>query len=85
MVVKRKIAQRKQINILLWSWFRMIPHKKSNLVMVVGEQPQQHSEQWVLDSGCSYHMCPHRSWFVTYKEKSDGNVLMTILLASQSI
>ena len=72
-------------NILLLSLSRMIPNMKMIWVMVVGEQLQQHSEQWVLDSGCSYHMCPHRSWFVTYKEKSDGNVLMTILLASQSI
>ena len=38
---------------------------KNDLVLVVvGEQPQQYSEQWVLDSGYSYHMCPHRSLLV---------------------
>ena len=49
---------------------------KNDLVLVVGEQPQQHSKQWVLDSGCSYHIYPHKSWFVTYERKSGGNVLM---------
>ena len=23
-------------------------------------------DEWVLDSGYSYHICPHRDWFVTY-------------------
>ena len=22
---------------------------------------------WILDSGCMYHMCPHRDWFATYE------------------
>ena len=21
---------------------------------------------WILDSGCTYHMCPHKDWFSTY-------------------
>ena len=47
-----------------------------DLVLAIGEQIQQHFEQWVLDSGCSYHMCPHRHWFVTYEKKFGGNVLI---------
>lgn len=23
--------------------------------------------KWILDSGCSYHMCPQRDWFDTYE------------------
>jgi len=61
---------------MLLLWFKMISHQKNDLVLVVDEQPQQHSKQWILDSGCFYHMCPHRSWFITYEEKSSGNVLM---------
>ena len=49
---------------------------KNNLVLVVGEQLQQHFELQVLDSSCSFHVCPHRHWFVTYKKKSGGNVLV---------
>ncbi|XP_028180740.1 uncharacterized protein LOC114367746 [Glycine soja] len=37
----------------------------------------QHSEnQWILNSGCSFHMCPNKTWFDTYEEKSGGNVFM---------
>ena len=32
-------------------------------------------ENWILDSGCSYHMCPHRDWFHSYVRES-GVVLM---------
>ena len=29
-----------------------------------------------FDSGCSFHMCPNKTWFDTYEEKSGGNVFM---------
>lgn len=35
-----------------------------------------YSDIWILDSGCSYHMCPERSWFHTYEEFDGGAVLM---------
>ena len=25
---------------------------------------------WVLDSGATFHMCPHKNWFATYKQTS---------------
>lgn len=25
------------------------------------------NDDWILDSGCSYHMCPKRVWLVEYK------------------
>ena len=31
---------------------------------------------WILDSDCSYHMCPNRDWFGTYEPCNGGNVLM---------
>ncbi|KAK3011590.1 hypothetical protein RJ639_012236 [Escallonia herrerae] len=30
---------------------------------------------WILDTGCSYHMCPNRDWFVTYRSFDGGKVL----------
>jgi hypothetical protein len=30
---------------------------------------------WILDSACSFHMCPNRDFFTTYESKS-GNVFM---------
>ena len=29
-----------------------------------------------MDSGCSFHMCPHKEWLDDYEEKVGGNVLM---------
>ena len=34
------------------------------------------SEKWIMDSGCSYHMCPNREWFSTFKTLNGGVVLM---------
>jgi len=33
-------------------------------------------DDWVLDSGCTYHMCPHRDWFDSYEPVDIGIVLM---------
>ncbi|CAL9112609.1 unnamed protein product, partial [Musa textilis] len=32
--------------------------------------------EWILDSGCSYHMCPSRDLFSTYESCNGGIVLM---------
>ncbi|KAK0606563.1 hypothetical protein LWI29_000689 [Acer saccharum] len=32
--------------------------------------------EWILDSGCSFHMCPRREWFTEFKELSGDSVLM---------
>lgn len=31
---------------------------------------------WILDSGCSYHVCSNRSVFDTYKEKKGSKILL---------
>ena len=36
----------------------------------------KYSDAWLLDSGCTYHMCPKREWFSTYKLYDGGFVLM---------
>ena len=33
-------------------------------------------EEWILDSGCTYHMSPNRRWFMNYTEIDEGNVVM---------
>ena len=33
-------------------------------------------DQWVLDSGCSFHLCPDKSFFHTYESVDGGRVLM---------
>ncbi|KAG8492401.1 hypothetical protein CXB51_009724 [Gossypium anomalum] len=34
------------------------------------------SEEWILYSGCTFHMSPNRDWFTTYETVSEGVVLM---------
>jgi hypothetical protein len=33
-------------------------------------------DSWVSDSACSYHICPNRMWFDTFKSCNVGTVLM---------
>ena len=35
-----------------------------------------YSDKWILDSGCSYHMCPNKHWFSSFEELDGGVVLM---------
>ena len=34
------------------------------------------NSDWILDSGCTYHMCPNKSWFHTYSKTNGGQVLL---------
>ncbi|KAG8485911.1 hypothetical protein CXB51_020221 [Gossypium anomalum] len=34
------------------------------------------SEEWILDSDCTFHMSPNWDWFTTYETVSEGVVLM---------
>lgn len=33
-------------------------------------------KEWIIDSGCSFHMCPTRSRFETYIELDGGHVII---------
>ena len=45
-------------------------------VLSISSGKNQPSDSWILDSGCSYHMCPHKDWFDTYQPYNGGSVLM---------
>ena len=36
----------------------------------------QDAENWLLDSGASHHMSPHRSWFTSYETVNGSFVFM---------
>ncbi|KAK9113082.1 hypothetical protein Scep_020601 [Stephania cephalantha] len=36
----------------------------------------ENSNRWILDSGASFHMTPHKEWFYTYKSCNGGVVYM---------
>ena len=35
-----------------------------------------HSNEWVLDSTCTFHMCPKKEWFYNLEESELGSVIM---------
>ncbi|RVW68241.1 Retrovirus-related Pol polyprotein from transposon TNT 1-94 [Vitis vinifera] len=43
-------------------------------VLTVTEK--ESNKEWILDSGCSFHMCPNKSWFEVYKDGDEGMVLL---------
>ncbi|KAG8498715.1 hypothetical protein CXB51_005041 [Gossypium anomalum] len=45
-------------------------------LLVASVNDSKVSEEWILDSGCTFHMSPNRDWFTTYETVSEGVVLM---------
>ena len=43
---------------------------------LVGHQTITSFDEWILDTGCTYHMCPHKEWFFNFKEVDGGAVYM---------
>ena len=33
-------------------------------------------DAWIMDTGCTFHMCPNRDWFHTYEDVDQGSVSM---------
>lgn len=48
----------------------------SENVLIISHCSVCTDEEWILDSSCSFQMCPNRSWFTTYKEVNGGTILM---------
>lgn len=45
-------------------------------LLVVFDGASKPYEDWILDLGCTFHMCPNRDWFSTYETVSKGAGLM---------
>lgn len=39
---------------------------------LVTTNPSRSSDVWLMDSACSYHMCPNRDWFIDLQEGKYG-------------
>ena len=37
---------------------------------------QDVAKEWILNSGCSFHICPNRVWFQTFNQTNGGKVLL---------
>ncbi|KAG8482488.1 hypothetical protein CXB51_024221 [Gossypium anomalum] len=45
-------------------------------LLVASVNDSKVSEEWILDSGCTFHMSPNRDWLTTYETVSEGVILM---------
>ncbi|KAG8479822.1 hypothetical protein CXB51_029312 [Gossypium anomalum] len=51
-------------------------HDTSDSELSLVESSSFHSDEWILDSGCTYHMSPNREWFSDLVELNGGVVYM---------
>ena len=42
-------------------------------------------DSWLLDSGASHHMCPHRNWFTSYENVNSSSVFMGNNMSCQTV
>ncbi|KAG8475009.1 hypothetical protein CXB51_031823 [Gossypium anomalum] len=45
-------------------------------LLVASVNDSKVSKEWIIDSGCTFHMSPNRDWFTTYETVFEGVVLM---------
>jgi len=41
--------------------------------------------EWILDSNCSYHICPKKDLFATYQEIDNDNLLTRNCIPSNTV
>lgn len=46
-------------------------YESAEALVIVDEDS---NTDWILDSGCSFHMCPNMSWFEELNEKDEGTI-----------
>ncbi|KAK9724586.1 hypothetical protein RND81_05G084700 [Saponaria officinalis] len=43
---------------------------------LVTDTTEHQIDEWILDFGASYHICPRREWFTTYEQVNESNISM---------
>nr|CAD1835524.1 unnamed protein product [Ananas comosus var. bracteatus] len=47
----------------------------NDIIFTVTDKTRRQDE-WLIDSACSFHICTHKEWFLTYTPVQGGDVLM---------
>ncbi|KAL8153408.1 hypothetical protein V2J09_011168 [Rumex salicifolius] len=47
-----------------------------DMLAMTNSDDQDTMNEWILDSRCTFHMCPHRQWFVSYQTMQNSHVLL---------
>ncbi|KAG8499473.1 hypothetical protein CXB51_005963 [Gossypium anomalum] len=74
--IKREVANQKGKQPENSSEANVVEDYSNGELLVASVNDSKVSEEWILDSGCTFHMSPNRDWFTTYKTVSEGVVLM---------
>jgi hypothetical protein len=53
----------------------MTPDKGGDVYLAL-TSTQSDQDVWLIDSGVSYHMTPHREWFYEYEHYDGGDVFL---------
>lgn len=48
-------------------------YEEAEVLTISSDDPK---EDWIMDSGCTYHMSPRKDWFFDFKDLEAGQVLM---------
>jgi len=54
-------------------------------VLSVSDSVDYSHDAWILDSGCSYHMCPNKDLFASYRSINGGTVLIGNNVARKTV
>ena len=54
----------------------VVTEEEHNRGVVASSSGESSTSVWILDSGCSYHLCSNRSVFDTYEERKGSKILL---------
>ncbi|XP_022851034.1 uncharacterized protein LOC111372852 [Olea europaea var. sylvestris] len=56
----------------------VIPYDKQNVNygLVLVNVERNLNQEWILDSGCSFHICPNKNYFLDLEQTKGGQVIM---------
>ncbi|KAG8493469.1 hypothetical protein CXB51_010771 [Gossypium anomalum] len=74
--IKREIANQKGKQTENFDEADVVEDYSDGELLVASVNDSKVSEEWILDSGCTFHMSPNRDWFTTYEIVSEGVFLM---------
>ncbi|KAG8472188.1 hypothetical protein CXB51_036924 [Gossypium anomalum] len=76
LMVDRRVANQKEKQPENFGEANVVEDYSNGELLVASVNNSKVSDEWILDSGCTFHMSPNRGWFITYETMSEGVILM---------
>ncbi|KAG8472440.1 hypothetical protein CXB51_034197 [Gossypium anomalum] len=74
--IKREVVNQKGKQLENFGEADVVEDYSDGELLVASVNDSKVSDEWILDSGCTFHMSPSRDWFTTYETVSEGVILM---------